>query len=366
MKIIGHSDILGRLRKAISADRIAHAYLFTGPPGVGKLPVALWYAQLILTKAFPEQLPRARSLEHPDMHFFFPVAAAEKIKKHAVSKWRSFLSGSPYGDLYDWYRHLGVEKKQGKIGVNEAREVVKQLALKPFLSNYKVFIVWQADQLNDPAANKLLKVLEEPPDNVVFILIADNPGELLPTLVSRVQKVIFKPLPAHTLSEALQADGVESDRADWIAYQAQGSYRSALQLSVSVGDTARFERWFILWIRNAFKALKNPKALRELIAFADELYKWSRDEQKQFLSFSTAVFRQAFLRNYDLPTPGLLELKSGNFKFESFCTYVKAANVAQILHELNEAFYHIERNVNGKMVFLDMSVKMARLLHAGK
>lgn len=360
---------MSRLAQTVSTGRLAHAYLFTGTPGVGQLPVALWYAQLILTQSSPEQPFQLQVLTHPDMYFFFPVAATEKVKKNVVSKrfltdWRSFLSGNPYGDLHDWYRHLGLERKQGKIGVDEACEIVRQLALKPFLSSYRVLMIWQAHKLNNQAANKLLKVLEEPPGNAVFILLSDSPGELLPTLVSRMQRVVFKPLSADAISKALQDEGMGESRANRIAYQAQGSYREALYLSAATNDAAQFEQWFVRWIRSAFKSLKTPRALQELIALAAELSRQSREEQKQFLSFSMLVFRQAFLRHCDLSTLHFLELKSADFKFDSFSTYVKATNIAQILHELNEAFYHIERHVSGKVVFLDLSVKIARLLHS--
>lgn len=369
MKPVGHTQLLAQLQRCVASGRLPHAQLFSGPQGVGQLPVALWYAASILSHAHPDQRVRAERLEHPDLHLVFPVAPNQKVKKKPISsqfleEWRAFVREKPYGDLNEWYGYLGIEKKQAKIGVDEAQAIAEQLTLKPFLSDYRVLIIWQADKLNNQAANKLLKLLEEPPKNTVFILIVDSGASLLPTLLSRTQELRFKPLHAATISEALQADGMAAARADLIAAQAAGSYARALQLRDSSLSPLEFQGWFARWIKHVCRAPKQPSALQEFIALADELSALSRERQKQFLRFSMAVFRDALLLNYGLPSLCNAVWESDDFKPDALSPYVHGENIVQLSALLNEAIQHIAQHVSGKLVFLDLSIKITRLLHA--
>ena len=368
LDFVGHDSLQAQLRQTLSTGRIAHAQLFTGPAGVGKLRVAHWYAQCILSRNAPEQAFRVEKLEHPDLHFVFPIAPSEKAGKRPTSDqflglWRSFVREAPYGDLNDWYARLGLERKQGRIGVDEVRLLTERLVLKSFLSDYKVVILWQVDKLNEQAANKLLKMLEEPPENTVFILIAEQRTALLPTLVSRTQELNFKPLSEAALCEALQAEGVTLREAQRIAHQAGGSYGRALQLRDSGVAGAEFERCFDLWLQAATRAPRQPEALQAFIPLAAELAALSRDRQQAFLQFSLGVFRQALFGKVVLAARSEEE-RALESPFSALSQLVHSGNIAPIADALNEAADHIGRNVNARILFLDLSIRLTRLLQS--
>lgn len=203
-EILGHSHIKKHLIYSADAGRIPHAQLFVGPEGSGVLPMAIAYAQYILCRNSNGENSggsescnlKFNNLSHPDLHFVYPVTTNDKLKKDAVSSlfledWRVFVKEQSYGNLFDWYQMIGVENKQGQIGVEESQEIVKALSLKAFEGGYKVMIMWMAEKMNIAASNKLLKLLEEPPNKTLFILIAEDEGQLLQTIRSRCQVIQF-------------------------------------------------------------------------------------------------------------------------------------------------------------------------------
>ncbi|MBT8291216.1 MAG: DNA polymerase III subunit, partial [Muriicola sp.] len=220
-EILGLPHIKKHLTHSADSGRIPHAQLFVGPEGSGTLPVALAYAQYILCgNSSGENINgdeacnlKCKSFTHPDLHFAFPVSNTENIRSHAVSdnflkEWRLFLKEDPYGSLFDWYRYIGIEKKQGQIGVDEAMDIVKKLSLKSYEGGYKVMIIWMAERMNSSAANKLLKLLEEPPHKTIFLLVAEDEENILQTIRSRCQLLHFPPLPEEAIAQALVEKGV--------------------------------------------------------------------------------------------------------------------------------------------------------------
>ncbi len=370
-QIIGQDHIKKHLTVSAENGRIPHAQLFVGKEGSGTLPMAIAYAQFLLCN-FSDQADicnlKCDKLQHPDLHFAFPVAANENVKKHPVSSlflddWRSFTSTQPYGSLFNWLQHIGIENKQGIIGVDEAEEVVKKLQLKSYEGGFKVMIIWMAEKMNIAAANKLLKLIEEPPEKTIFILVTENEEQIINTIKSRCQALHFPSLSEQDIANALLVDyqASENDAAK-IAHQAEGNLNKALHLLHNDANDLIFEEWFITWIRTAFKAKGNAAVVEQLIGWSDTIAKSGRETQKRFLDYCLQFFRQALLLNYKADNLVFMEPKTG-FNLSKFAPFVHAGNIVAINKELNDAMYHIERNGNAKIILLDLSMKLTRFLH---
>ncbi|MEZ2413722.1 ATP-binding protein [Muriicola sp. E247] len=375
-EILGLPHIKKHLTHSADSGRIAHAQLFVGPEGSGTLPVALAYAQYILCgNSSGENINgdeacnlKCKSFTHPDLHFAFPVSNTENIKSRAVSdnflkEWRSFLKEDPYGSLFDWYRYIGIEKKQGQIGVDEAMDIVKKLSLKSYEGGYKVMIIWMAERMNSSAANKLLKLLEEPPHKTIFLLVAEDEENILQTIRSRCQLLHFPPLPEEAIAQALVENGVPRQEAVHLAHESNGNYNKALELMNKDSEELIFEKWFVQWVRSAFQAKGKKGAIHELILWSEEVAKTGRETQKNFLKYCMSVFRQAMLVNYQADSLAYMKIHVDGFQFDKFARFVHENNVLKIMEELEEAIYHVERNGNSKIILTDLSIKLTRLLH---
>jgi len=361
-----------------SADqgRIAHAQLFVGPEGCGTLPIALAYAQYIVSKshekdsqAYHNCLHKCATFTHPDIHFAFPVANSDKVKSHAVSdnylrEWRQFLSEQPYGNLFDWYRFIGIEKKQGQIGVDEAQDIVKKLSLKSYEGGYKILMVWMAEKMNIAASNKLLKLIEEPPKHTIILLLSEEEEQLIGTIRSRCQILHFPHLPEETIAQGLMDKGLMETQAKLLAHEAHGNFNKALDLMNQDSEDLIFEKWFVQWVRSAFKAKGNKAAIHDLILWSDEVAKVGREVQKKFLSYCISIIRQALLLNYNTPSLVYSRMHVDNFELKKFAPFIHENNVEAIFKELEKAMLHVERNGNSRLIFTDLSIKLTRLLHA--
>ncbi|MBR9844602.1 MAG: DNA polymerase III subunit delta' [Algicola sp.] len=375
-EILGQEHIKNHLTKSADYGRVPHAQLFVGPEGSGTLPMAIAYAQYLLCKNTEGENTNGseacnikfKNLSHPDLHFAFPVAANDKVKSHPVSnhfmeEWRQLIDRQPYGNLFDWYRILGIDNKQGQIGVDEAQDIVKALSLKSYEGGYKVMLIWMAEKMNTSASNKLLKLIEEPPNKTIFILIAEDEEQIINTIKSRSQLLHFPPLAEDVIKDALIRNyQIPETDAIKIAHQANGNYNKACDLVYSDSEDTQFEDWFVFWIRSAFKAKGNKSAIHDLISWSETIAKTGRETQKQFLNFCLDFFRQALLMNYNAEQLVYMEPKT-SFKLENFAPYVHGNNILDISNELQDAIYHIERNGNSKIILTDLSIKLTRLLH---
>ena len=373
--VIGNKKTVNYLTSSVDDSRIAHAQLFVGPEGVGMLQVAISYAKYILCKNknvenfdFENCLNKVGQLSHPDVHYVFPVTSTENVKKHPISdnflkEWKEFVHLYPYGMLQDWYTHLGIEKKQGQIGVDEALEIVKKLSLKSYEGGYKVMIIWMADKMNTQTSNKILKILEEPPEKTVFILITENLEEIISTITSRCQIVEFNKPELKEIEDFLISKGVSETLSKRYAHLSQGNINRALKFSKNEKDDKLFEEWFVNWVRYAFKAKGNAASIIDLIRWSEEVASYGREVQKQFLHYCIEFFRQALLENYT--TQNLVYLDEGleGFELKKFAPFVNGSNINEIFKELYDAIYHIERNGNGKIILTDLSIKLTRLIH---
>ena len=376
-EILGQEHIKSHLTKSANLGRIPHAQLFVGPEGSGTLPMAIAYAQyLICSNQNGENSGsneacnlKFQKTSHPDLHFIYPTVSTEEVKTKPksidfITEWRQFLEQNKYGSLFDWYQILGVKNKQGEIRVDDAQEILKLLALKSFEGGYKVMIIWMADKLNIAASNKLLKLLEEPTDRTVFILISENEEDIIQTIRSRCQVLHFNGLPEKVIADALISNqNMEPKAALKIAHQAQGNYNKALQLLQTDNESTFFDKWFVDWVRAAFRAKGNAAAIQDLIQWSEQIAGLGRETQKKFLEFCIEMFRQALLLNYQAPNLVYMEPKVEKFKLENFAPFVNGNNINDIFKELSDAMYHIERNGNAKIILTDLSIKLTRLIH---
>lgn len=371
--IIGQDYIKNHLKTTVENGRISHAQLFVGKEGSGTLPMAIAYAQHLLVSTSDDKNAckiKCDKLTHPDLHFAFPVTSNDKVKKHPVSNlfledWRAFIKEQPYGSLYNWLQFIGVENKQGLIGVDEAENIVKSLQLKSYEGGFKVMIIWMAEKMNGSAANKLLKLIEEPPEKTVFLLCTEDEGQIINTIKSRCQAVYFQSLPEEEIAASLvRKEKTLESVAFKIAHQAEGNYNKALHLLHHDSSDIIFEQWFITWIRTAFKAKGNATVVQQLIEWSETIAKSGRETQKRFLNYCLQFFRQAMLLNYNSEKIVFLETETQGFDLKKFAPFVHSANILDISKEINVAMYHVERNGNAKIILLDLSIKLTRLLHA--
>lgn len=374
--VIGQEHIKSHLTTTVVSGRIAHAQLFVGQNGCGMLALALAYAKELLcskheknSDAYRYCEKKVSELNHPDLHFAYPVNTNDRIKTAAVSssfseEWRTFIKNNPYASLFQWFHTLGIENKQGNINVKEAEEISKKLSLKAYEGGYKVMIIWMADKMNTECANKILKQLEEPPKNTVFLLLTEDEEQILNTISSRCQKLQIPLLSesaiAQTLVQRLQVGENEALR---VSRQALGDFNKALQIIASHNEDRVFEEWFVLWVRTAFKAKGNKKAIQELLEWSELMAGKGRETQKNFFNYCLELFRQALLKNYKADSLIYMETADPKFSIEKFAPFVHQNNIFDIVQALEDASYHIERNGNAKIIFTDLSIQLTRLIH---
>lgn len=370
--IIGQESVKKHLIKTAKEGRIPHAQLFVAPEGSGALPLAIAYAQYVVCQNTTDDNEggnascnlKFNKLQHPDLHFVFPVDATDKkTSDNFWDDWAKFVSETPYGSLSTWHNHVGLTKKQGLISVHEASNISRKLALKSVEGGHKVMIIWMAERMNTEAANKILKLLEEPPQKTLFLLIVEDEKQLLQTITSRCQVIRLSPLPETDIQQALEAKGCNPSEAMLIAKQSNGSLDKAYHIWANDADELPFEKWFIQWVRQAFLVKQKTKVLADLLNWSEELSGIGRENQKRFLQYCIEMFRQALLANYGVNDLVYIQIKEENFELNKFAPYVNPANIFEIIEALSDAHYHIERNGNAKLIFGDLSLQLTKLIH---
>tara|TARA_B100000768_G_scaffold33813_1_gene32342 strand:- start:2456 stop:3586 length:1131 start_codon:yes stop_codon:yes gene_type:complete len=369
--VIGHAFIKKELQRNVASGRIPHCQLICGSEGSGALPLAIAYARLVLCNELDQKAEfcnlKISELKHPDLHFVYPVANNQDVKSKAISSnfisnWREFLSLNPYGNLFEWYMSIGIENKQGKIGKDEAENLIKKMSLKSYEGGWKAVVIWMAEKMNPSATNKLLKLIEEPPEKTLFIFVTEDELLLMDTLVSRCQKINLNKIPNDLIKKALIERGFSKELSSKASLESNGSYNKAFSFANGKENDSVFEKWFQSWVRSAFKVKKNKEAVLELVDWSKTVSKSGRETQKKFISYSLEIFRQALLLNY-----GIRELlfysPSTDFNFDSFSKFIGGANIEEISVELENAYLQIQSNGNPNMIFTDLSLKLTRLIH---
>ena len=375
--------------------RLGHALLFLGREGSGGLPLALAFAQYLVcdevtgreSKSVQPTAPslfgeepaidpnpsevrptdscgkcssclKAGSLSHPDIHFSYPVIPRKPgdkpISTDYIAKWREFVAETPYGNDYDWLQSLGAENRQGNITAHECADILRKLSLKSFESGLKILVMWMPEYLGE-AGNKLLKLIEEPPPDTLFILVAEEESGILPTILSRTQLVRIPPIPAEEMAAALvEVHGVEMERARTLAITAEGSYREALsQLRHTEEDWLALTReWLNAILRNG------PVAQ---VRWVEEAAKLGRERQKHFLQYVTHLMEQCIRSRVLGPETASVPEHERDFT-DRFNRLTDTSRQEAIVEELERAAYQIERNANGKILFQALTVKLSRII----
>jgi len=365
----------------VSQQRVSHALLMLGQEGSGSLPMSLAFAQYLLceknrpdasslfepqeTQGIPADscgqcgaCVKVAGFIHPDLHFSYPVISGKKSDRPSISsdfaeEWRKFLKEQIYGNSYDWLQSLDAENKQGNITSQEINDIIRKMNLKSFEGSYKVLIMWLPEFMGQQG-NKLLKLIEEPPDNTIFILAAENESQILPTILSRTQLVRLRPLHPMEIEAALELrEGAPPKRARQVAAICHGNFREALQQLKHADED--WEPLLREWMNSILKT--GPAAQ---VKWIDEAGKLGREKQKQFLRYFLSMIEMAVRLRYLKPEDGVA---SQDYDFASkmnrFCSMEQLEAIAG---ELEKSIYHIERNANAKILFHALTIRLYHII----
>lgn len=369
-EVIGQEEIKARLRQELKDGRVPHARLFRGPEGCGKLPMALAYATALLCQSPKDgeacgqcsSCRMAAAWAHPDLHFVFPVfkrkgQSGDAVSDQFLKEWREQLKDSLYFDRLSWLARIGIENQQAQIGVGESEQILRKLSIVASQGGRKVMIIWLPELMNLSAANKLLKILEEPPTDTVFLLVAEHAEKMLATILSRTQITDFRQLTQLDLEQILQSrHGLQPEDAAVIAHMSEGSYIKALKQIYLNENEAVFFDMFVLLMR-----LSYMRKIKEMHQWADQVASWGRERQKNFLEYCQRLVRENFISNFHRKELNYMSRREADFSVK-FGRFINERNVIGIMDELSLAQRDIEQNVNAKMVFFDFALKTIMLL----
>jgi DNA polymerase-3 subunit delta' len=370
--IVGQSDIKNRLIQTVKDGRISHAQLFAGGEGSGNLAMAIAYGQYINCLEPSENdscgvcssCAKYEKLVHPDLTFAFPVATSPKaptkpVSNHYITDWREAVLANPYLEFDEWISKIDVANKQAKIYVNESTEILKSVVYKRFEAKYKVVIIWHAEKMNTEASNRLLKFIEEPQDNTLIIMVTDDSEKIIRTILSRTQHLNFNHIELDSLAAFLEEKfQLNAEKAMQVAAFSDGDYNSALRLIEMEGKETFFFETFKNWMRMCFAGKLPP-----LIDWVEEISAKTigREQQKNFLTYALRIMRESIISNY--ADDELLRLSAGEKAFlNKFAPYIHTYNILEMNDLFNDAYYHIERNANPKLVFFNLSTRVTKLL----
>ncbi|KAA9356314.1 DNA polymerase III subunit [Larkinella humicola] len=377
-EIIGHDDTKRALTRAVQTNHLAHAQLFDGPPGSANLALALAFATFIncenrqeLPDGLADSCGRCPSctkmnkLVHPDLSIIFPVAGSKVTSESFMADWRKFVAQHPYRVLDEWLAAISI--KQGNIPVEEARELMGKLSLKAYEGEYKIVLIWCAENLHTATANALLKLLEEPPARTLFLLVTNQSDKLLITILSRTQRVAVQAFSDDEVATHLRQHlNLPEKRAREMAYLADGNLSEAIRLSEEEPDPKDGEpgsdrhAWFAEWMRFCYR-----QDLIALVKQADGFDALGKEKQRGLLDYSLNLCRDLFLWKHGVNE--LLRLPAEERTFvENFGKVLEPEHLEHMVGNLNEAVFHIERNVRAKMVMMDLSLTFSSLIRNGK
>lgn len=367
--IIGQEAIKEHLRNSVKTGVVPHAQLFTDKGGRGAFALAFAYARYMncTNRSATESCGHCPSclkyneLAHPDLHFVFPIVSNKEKKKELcddyLPEWRSFLHEKIYFELSDWLDYIDAGNSQALIYSQESNEIVHKLNLKIYEAEYRVLLVWLPEKLHPVCANKLLKLIEEPPAKTAILMVSENPDLILGTILSRTQRISIPPISQEDMEKALQEEQhITVDDAKYISHLANGNYLKALE-ALSVNDDNQFYlEQFKAIMRNSWaRNVKGMKVQSELLASI------GREKQKNFLAYCQHLIRENFIYRFHSPELNYMNPDETSFSVK-FSPYVNERNVFDIMGELDKAEQHITQNVNSKMVFFDLALKITVLI----
>ena len=370
--IIGQDDVKSRLIESVKNGHIAHAQLFEGNDGAGTLPLALAYARYIQCTHRGEDdacgecpsILQKTALMHPDVHFVFPIANKKQKKEPVcddyIAEWRNYVGETPYPSAESWQQFLATGNSQPLIYVHEAREIIRKLSLKSFESEYKIMIIWQAHLMNDACSNAILKLLEEPFDRTLFLLVSDRPENILETIRSRTQRIKVPPLTTDAIATALQqGEGLDPQTANAIAHSASGNYLKALETIQLSEEREHFFELFVTLMRQAYA--RQVKALKK---WSEEVAALGRESEKRFIGYCQQMMRESFIYNQHRPELNYTRPEEDRF-LSRIAPIINAAKIQEQTELFRLAERDIAQNANGKIVFFDVAVQVIILIRKG-
>ena len=367
--VVGQEELKKRLIKSVTEERISHAQLFSGHEGTGKVAMAIAYAQYVSCNNRTEtdscgvcpSCHKYQKLAHPDLHFVFPVFNSPRFKK-AVSddylpNWREIIQKNPYFNLSQWLTHIDAENAQGLIYERESDSIIKKLNLKSFESEFKVMIIWLPEKMHAACSNKLLKLIEEPPNKTLFILITENEESVIGTIRSRAQLINFPLVDKEAIGNALlNIEGVNEEIIPDAVHLANGNYIKALEF-LNPGED---EQFYFLKFQEMMRQAYKREVLKQ-IEWAEEMAKIGRDKQKAFFNFALRMIREYFVMNMKQSKLVYLKQEEKDWGIR-FAPFINERNIVQFFNEFELAIKHISMNGNPRIIFLDTALRMVRLI----
>ena len=363
-EIIGQEKIKNELLEQVKEGRIAHTQLFCAPEGAGGFALALAFARYINCENPTEtdscgscpSCVKIDKLVHPDLHFVFPVVKS-KLSDDYIEEWREFVLKTPYFNLNQWLSHIQSENAQALIYAKESDRILQKLSLKSSEGRYKVTIIWLPEKMNAICANKLLKILEEPPAKTLFLLITESPNQLLTTILSRTQKIEIPLLQSSEIANHLTTRyGVSEQIAQGIAHMANGNLNKALS-EIQIGDDqSEYFELFIFVMRMAY-----ARRVKEIKQWSEKVAALGRERQKQLLTYWQYMIRENFIYNFNQSELNYMNEQEKSFS-KNFAPFINETNIFGIMEELDLAQQHIEQNANARLVFFDFALKLIVLI----
>ena len=360
-----------RLMRMMDEDRLPHAIMLTGPQGAGKLALAIGFAKVLLsqggeTSMFgePVESPMLRKLEHPDLHFTYPTiklpsmsADHKPVSDDFAREWHELVMAGPYFTMNEWLELMGGENQQAIITAGESDELVRKLSLKSSQGGYKVSIVWLPERMNQECANKILKLLEEPPSQTIFLMVCNEPEKLLETIRSRVQRIDVKKIATEDIrQELMEKRGLTEDEAQRISRMANGSWLKALEMLSADSENELFLDMFQTLMRLSYQ-----RKVKDLKTWSERMASLGREKQKRFLDYFLRLVRENFMYNFKQEDLCYMTQREEDFA-KNFARFINEANVLPIYDLINKAIRDIGQNANAKIVFYDMALQMIVLL----
>jgi DNA polymerase-3 subunit delta' len=364
----GQNHTKTQLLDLFKSERVPHALLLNGEEGCGHLQLALSFSSLILCQA-PTPLDACKKCssckmfekyQHPDLHFSFPIHLSKTEHSETSDDQRSFFIEAleKYKCLAKktWYAKMGNENKQGVIGVKESQSILTKISLKSFFGNAKILLMWMPELMNVQAANKLLKLIEEPPENTYFIFVSNDQSKILPTINSRLQSINVPRLSDENISTFLEKTfQIELTNSKNIAKISKGNLNKAVTTYLDAGVSEMNSSLFVNWMRLCYS-----RNISDTIDWVNEFSKIGREQIKDFIIYSLEMYRQCIMGNYNMKIEGVSE--SERSFLEKFKPFVNHQNISEINSIMNDAHYHMQRNANPKILMLDVSLKLYKLL----
>lgn len=366
--VIGQNSLKQHLIDEVNRQKISHAQLFLGKPGYGVLPLALAFVQYLFCENKREtdscgtcaSCKKVEHLQHPDLHFSFPtVQAISKTSNGNLVEWREQIKEQPYFDLNQWIQRTDARERKPIISVQESEEIIKKLSLRSYEGGYKVMLIWMAEEMNPATANKLLKILEEPPQKTLFILCVESQQSMLATIISRCQLLKIPRIQLDDMSAYLKSEkGVSLAQADSISARVDGDLIEVMEyLGDHIEQDANRDQ-FIQLMRVCYK-----KNVLDMMQWSEEIGQTSREHQKIFLKYALHMFRQSMLRNYTEDHLTRVSEEEDAF-LGNFAKFISGNNIFDFMKTFDDAYYHIERNANPKILFMNLCFSVMRFIHA--